>query len=157
GLVRSFQGIGSRVPKYQHLLDDASDLSRTEMAVLCVLALRGPQTIAELRTRATRLTGGDDANAVEAALEAMTVREPSVVSRLPRRPGQKELRYSQTLGGPVTFEPDDTPAHPPAQSAIERIAALEDTTTELGRQIADLRAQLEGFRKQFEQKYKPRS
>lgn len=55
GLVRSFQGIGSRVSRYEQLLADVADLSRSELAVLCVLALRGPQTTAEVRTRIGRM------------------------------------------------------------------------------------------------------
>ena len=153
-LVRSFQGIGSRVPKFQHLLDDASDLIRNEQAVLCVLLLRGPQTLAELRARASRLLPNDDINAIEASLESMIAREPTpVVTRLPRRPGQKEVRYAQLLGGEVLFDADDAPAtaHATAHvSAPDRITALEELTAELKKEIADLRAQLEAFRKQFE-------
>ena len=62
GLVRSIQAIGSRVPKYQHLLAETDELTRAELAVLCVLALRGPQTQAEVRTRAARLMPGDDSS-----------------------------------------------------------------------------------------------
>ena len=153
-LVRSFQGIGSRVPKYQHLLEDGSDLSRNELALLCVLALRGPQTLAELRVRAVRLMSDGDANAIEGALETMMAQEQSVVIRLPRRAGQKEVRYAHTLGGEVAFdaefEANDASVATPSSSPADRIAALEEITTELKNEIADLRAGFAAFRRQFE-------
>ena len=65
------------MPKYQHLLNESEELTRPERAVLCVLALRGPQTMAEIRTRASRLAEGNSADEVEAALDVLMVREPS--------------------------------------------------------------------------------
>jgi uncharacterized protein YceH (UPF0502 family) len=150
GLVRSIQAIGSRVPKYQHLLAEVGELTREERAILCVLALRGPQTRAEVRTRAVRLVPGEDPGGIDAALEALIVREPDpVVTRLPRRPGQKEVRYAHRLAGEVVYAVDDIP---PATtgSATDRITALEELTRELRDEVADLRAQLAAFRKQFE-------
>jgi uncharacterized protein YceH (UPF0502 family) len=149
-LVRSFQGSGERVPKFQHLLADTDDLSRAELAVLCVLMLRGPQTLAEVNSRASRLVPNESADAVHAALEALASREPApAVARLPRRPGQKEQRYAQLLGGEVTYDEPDVALDVPAAEA-DRIAALEGLTQELRNEVSDLRAQLEAFRKQFE-------
>lgn len=150
GLVRSIQAIGSRVQKYQHLLMDAGELTRAELAVLCVLALRGPQTMAEVRSRGARLMPGDDSSGLEAAVEALIAREPEpVVTRLPRRPGQKEVRYAHRLGGDVAYAVDDVPPAPQA-GAVDRIAALEELTRELRNEVADLRAQLAAFRRQLE-------
>jgi uncharacterized protein YceH (UPF0502 family) len=150
GLVRSIQPVGSRVPRYQHLLSEAGELTRVELAVLCVLALRGPQTMAEVRSRAARLMPGDDVDSAEAALEALIGRQPDPVAvRLPRRPGQKEVRYMHVLGGEVVHEADDAAAPAPAASA-DRIGALEALTGELRNEIADLRSELAAFRKQFE-------
>lgn len=152
GLVRSIQAIGSRVPKYQHLLAEAAELTRAELAVLCVLALRGPQTQAEVRTRAARLMAGEESTGIETALEALSTREPQpVVARLQRRPGQKEARYAHLLSGDVAEQVADAPRPPSAPApATDRIAALEDLAQEFSREIADLRAQLASFRKQFE-------
>lgn len=155
GLVRSFQGIGSRVPKYQHLLAESAELSRAELAVLCVLALRGPQTASEIRSRASRLMPGDEPDVIEAALEALIEREPEpAVVRLSRRPGQKEVRFSHLLGGATLEHADDAPeAAPPVPAAggpIDRLAALEALVSELRTEIADLRAELGEFRRQFE-------
>lgn len=150
GLVRSIQAIGSRVPKYQHLLAEAGEFTRAELAVLCVLMLRGPQTQAEVRVRAARLMPADEAGDLDAALDALIVREPQpVVSRLPRRPGQKEARHVHLLAGDVAETADDQPLAPPAPAA-DRIAALEELAQELSKEVADLRAQLAAFRKQFE-------
>lgn len=149
-LVRSFQGSGERVPKYQHLLADSDDLSRAELAVLCVLTLRGPQTLGEVRARAARLMGHDDPDAAQTALEALMAREPSpAATRLARRPGQKEARYAHTLAGDVVYEERDVAVAVP-ETSTDRIAALEELTRELRTEISDLRAQLEAFRKQFE-------
>jgi uncharacterized protein len=149
-LVRSFQASGTRVPKYQHLLVEAGDLSRAQLAVLCVLALRGPQTLSEVRSRAARLMPGDNPDGIEAALEALVSRTPSpAVTRLPRRPGQKEARYAHLLAGEVSYEVEDAPIPTPATST-DRIGALEELTAELRSEVADLRAQLADFRKQFE-------
>lgn len=151
GLVRSIQGIGSRVPKYQHLLAEAADLTRAELAVLATLALRGPQTLGEVNARATRLLEqeGGDATSLEAALEALTTRDPPVVTRLARRPGQKEARYAHRLSGDVTVSGDEEHGDPPPQSG-DRIAVLEDAVQQLRDDVADLRGQLAAFRKQFE-------
>lgn len=152
GLVRSIQAIGSRVRKYQHLLAEAGELSRAELAVLCVLALRGQQTQAEVRTRAARLMPGDDSTGLDAALDGLMTREPQpVVARLARRPGQKEPRYAHLLAGDVAEALDDAPLQPQSTStAAERIARLEEDVQELRNEISDLRAQLGAFRKQFE-------
>jgi hypothetical protein len=150
GLVRSIQPVGSRVPKYQHLMEEQAELTRAEVAVLGVLALRGPQTLAEVRTRAARLVPGDDPGSINAALEALMAREPEpVVTQLPRRAGQKELRYAHRLAGEAQYTVEDSPGLVPAGNT-DRITVLEELTRELRNEVADLRAQLAAFRKQFE-------
>lgn len=174
-LVRSFQGSGSRVPKYQHLLVEAADVSRAELAVLCVLTLRGAQTLGEVRSRAARLVADEDVGAVDVAIEALIAREPSpAVARLARRPGQKEARLAHLLGGVLGDEvqADGSPGSPGARNAEnaegtedggatqtnvvgggvggDRVAVLEEKVGELGREIADLRSEFAEFRKQFE-------
>lgn len=153
-LVRSFQGSGERVPKFQHLLADTDDLSRAELAVLCVLMLRGPQTLNEVTTRASRLVPNDPIDAIQSALEALIARAPTpAAARLPRRPGQKEQRYAHLLGGEVVYEdadPDVDVAEGAPAKATDRLAALEALTQELRNEVTDLHAQFEAFRKQFE-------
>jgi uncharacterized protein YceH (UPF0502 family) len=150
-LLRSFQGIGSRVPKLEHLAEATMDAPALDRAIIAVLLLRGPQTLAELRTRATRLASVDDGAAVDAVIERLEIRE--VVARLARRPGQKETRYAHLLSGdPVDHTTDASPAGSSGipRSGTDRIAAMEEALGELRNEVADLREQLERFRRQFE-------
>src|SRR3954465_6118121 len=110
------RGPGSRVAKFRHLLDDALTLTPSQLALLAVLMLRGPQTVGELRTRSERLYPFASIEDVERTLAGLSERE--LAQRLPRRPGQKEERYTQLLG--ATDEP--AAALPPAE-AYEPVAA----------------------------------
>ena len=157
-LVRAVQQSGSRVMKYRHLVAETMNLDARQAAVLCVLLLRGPQTVGELRTRGTRLTSLETLEEVETTLEELIARAPEpLVTRLPRRPGQKEVRYAHLLCGEVRVDDSDEAgegtavAAGRAQSAdAERISGLEAGMEELRREVADLRSQLETFRKMFE-------
>ena len=110
--ARLASGPGSRAPKYRHLLDEALGLPEDELAVLCVLMLRGAQTPGELKQRTERLHPLADLSAVIGALERLIDRELAV--RLPRRPGQKEERYAQLLGDDGGASRRDAPAAPAA-------------------------------------------
>jgi uncharacterized protein YceH (UPF0502 family) len=92
---------GSRTSKYRHLLDEALGVSPDERALLCVLMLRGPQTLGELKQRSERLHSFPDLSSVEETLTRLTERE--LGRWLERRPGQKEARYAHLLEeeGPV--------------------------------------------------------
>jgi uncharacterized protein YceH (UPF0502 family) len=141
GWTRLASGPGSRAPKFRHLLDEALGLARDELAVLCVLMLRGPQTPGELKQRADRLHAFRGLDDVQAALGRLIERD--LVARLGRRPGQKEERYAQLLGGsdgeggeaPATESPAATPAGPGLPERVEalerRIAALEEAVGSL--------------------------
>jgi uncharacterized protein len=94
--ARLASGAGSRAPKYRHLLDEALGLPEDELAVLCVLMLRGPQTPGELKQRTERLHPLPDLAAVHDTLARLIGRD--LAARLARRPGQKEERYEQLLG-----------------------------------------------------------
>jgi hypothetical protein len=143
----------SRVPKYAHRLQEVFNFDRREMAVLCVLLLRGPQTPGELRGRAERMYKFDDLGMVESALHRLMEREPPLVKRLSRQPGTKESRYAHLLAGDVEESSAPTETHPVAMPGIqdeERITRLETEVQSLRQEVADLRQQLEDFRKQFE-------
>src|SRR5215203_2670943 len=101
-LAYVFYGSTSRVPKYKHMLPQVYELEPSETAVLCVLMLRGPQTIAEIRERTGRLYDFRDLNDVNETLEGLMKREEPLITRLERAPGQKEARYAQLLCGEVT-------------------------------------------------------
>src|SRR5215467_9679454 len=95
-LVRSVGD--SRVTKFEHRLQDAFNFYRGEIAILCELLLRGPQTPGELRTRASRMHSFEDLESVHSSLQKLAKREPPVVAVLPRQPGTKEARYAHLLG-----------------------------------------------------------
>ena len=119
GLARVIHTPGARVPKHRHILDEALGLSKGEVALLAVLALRGPQTVGELRTRTERMNDFASLSQVEETLETLAVRDEPLVTRLERQPGQKEARYAQLLGGPV----DGAAFSPPASYASAGSAA----------------------------------
>ena len=96
-IVYVFYGSTSRVPKYKHILPDVLELEPSETAVMCVLMLRGPQTIGELRERTGRLYDFRDLNDVNETLEGLIKREEPLITRLERAPGQKEARYAHLL------------------------------------------------------------
>jgi hypothetical protein len=152
-LVRVVQQSGSRVFKYRHLVNETLGLVARQAAVLDVLMLRGPQTLGELKTRASRLTAFESLDDVDTSLEQLIARTPSALAtRLERRPGQKEVRFGHLLSGVPTYDAVDAP-EPAAASGPrgpDRVAALEATVEELRREVADLRSQLDAFRKQFE-------
>jgi uncharacterized protein len=120
GWTRLASGPGSRAAKYRQLFDQELGLASDETAVLCILILRGPQTPGELKQRTERLHRFEGLDEIHETLERLVARE--LVERLERRPGQKEERYRQLLGGDV--EPELAP--PQAHGGLEtRVAALE--------------------------------
>jgi hypothetical protein len=143
----------SRVAKYAHRLQEVFNFDRREMAVLCVLLLRGPQTPGELRGRTERMYKFDDLGVVESALHRLMEREPPLVKKLARQPNTKESRYAHLLAGEVegwSAPAELQPVAAPGSQDEERIARLETEVQSLRKEVADLRQQLEDFRKQFE-------
>ena len=159
-LVRSLSSSDSRVSKFAHRLQDAFNFYRPEIAVICELLLRGPQTPGELRTRASRMHAFADLESVHSALNRLEKREPPLVTVLPRQPGTKESRYAHLLGDapPVApaAQPHGASAHEEDAASgshhlsKERMEALVAEVADLRNQIADLQSQFAAFRKQFE-------
>src|SRR5688500_17641278 len=153
-LARAVHKSDSRALRYRHLMLETFHLHQPELAVMCVLMLRGPQTSGEIRTRTTRMSEFVELAHVEITLEALITLSPQpLVVQLPRLPGQKEVRYAHLLSG----EPEiaDTPAaldvsvaEPRARN--DRIEALEHDVAALRAELAELRAQLEEFRREFQ-------
>ncbi|MEN3341560.1 MAG: uncharacterized protein V7644_964 [Actinomycetota bacterium] len=134
GWTRLASGPGSRVAKFRHLLGEALGLTPSQLAVLAVLMLRGPQTLGELRTRSERLYPFPSTGDVERTLDELAARE--LVARLPKRPGEREERWTQLLGAddlPAPAPPAATPAAagPARPDLEERVARLERELTEL--------------------------
>jgi len=151
GWTRLASGAGSRARKYRHLLPEALGIDDEELALLAVLMLRGPQTPGELKQRSERLHRFDSLAAVQDALERLVERELAI--RHPRRPGQKEERYEQVLGGRGENEEPTAPAvsTPPAPEASPTAAASaegssKDRLDRLERELESLRAELRSLR-----------
>jgi uncharacterized protein len=146
----------SRVRKYEHRLGEAYNFTRPEIAVLCVLLLRGAQTPGELRGRCERLHHFEELSDVQAALQKLMAREPALVKVLARQPGTKESRYMHLMSGDMEVAPvEDAREHVRGSSAAESldresIAQLEAEVAALKNEIAELRQQFAQFRKQFE-------
>jgi hypothetical protein len=140
-------GEGGRAAKYRHLLGDLMRLEDPVLAVLAELLLRGPQTLGELRARASRMARLPDDRAVEAALAELSSLRPPWVELLPKQPGKREARYRQTLGREAVVVPMAVP--PPVAASLD-LASLEAQIAALREEIAVLRAEFEEFRGKFD-------
>lgn len=150
-LAYVFYGSTSRVPKYKHVLPEVMHLSQPELALICVLLLRGPQTPGELATRAFRLYEFSGLEEVESTLNSLISREPDpLVTRLPRQPGQKEARFAHLLSGEVSVDAVQAEVAPTRSRGNDRVAALEAEVETLKAEVGMLKNQFEGFKKQFE-------
>jgi len=138
-LVLKVSGAGHRVEKYAHRLGETLNLGRRELALLCVLMLRGPQTVGELRGRTERMHPFADMEEVERVLEALSAREPDPLAARAARG-----RWRHLWSAEETAAPDVEPVSGAAGTNLEhRVAELE-------REVAELRQQMESFRRQFE-------
>lgn len=158
GLVIVVTGGGSRVRKYEHKLKDILFLSQKEQAALCVLMLRGAQTVGEIRTRSERMAEFEDLTDVEAILRDLAAEERTpqpLVMSLPRLPGQKENRYFHLLSGEPDLEKlsaEEAAANitSSGSAATARISELEEKVENISREMDELKEQFQQFKKQFE-------
>jgi len=147
-LITVLTGGGNRVPKYGHRLPDHINLGRREIALLCELMLRGPQTVGELRDRAGRMHKFSDADEVESCIQGMAAREQPLTTKLPRQPGMKEHRYAHLLCGADAIA--DMTAEPARNfGGSDRVTALESEVVELKQRVAALEEDLRRFKGQF--------
>jgi uncharacterized protein YceH (UPF0502 family) len=149
-LAAVITGAGMRVPKYRELLSESLNLGRRELAILCELMLRGPQTVGELRDRAGRLHPFADLDEVESILRRLMEWQPDPLAvRLARQPGTKEQRNAHLLSGePAAVASAEAPPEAPARG--ERLAALEAEVRDLRNEVRALGERLDKFRAQFE-------
>jgi uncharacterized protein YceH (UPF0502 family) len=151
GLARKTNTPGSRVPKYLHTVLDRFDLGRQEMAILCELMLRGPQTAGEIRSRAERMSAFESLEAVEKTLQGLMDQDPPLAVKLPRETGRKERRYvhlfSANPGAEETVP--DVSAEALQVAAHERITRLEEEITRLRTELEELKQAFSEFRSQF--------
>jgi uncharacterized protein YceH (UPF0502 family) len=149
------RGADSRVTKYEHRLQEVFNFDRREIAVLCVLLLRGPQTPGELRSRTERMYHFEELEDIVSTLDRLSQRQPPLSALLPRQPGTKESRYIQLFSetppeaeGNVARTP--TSASPTSATTADRISLLESEVAGLKKEVAEIHQQLSAFRKQFE-------
>jgi hypothetical protein len=144
-------GADSRVTKYEHRLQEVFNFDRREIAVICVLLLRGPQTPGELRGRSERMYRFETLDDVQSTIQRLSDRQPPLVRVLPRQPGTKESRYVHLFAEDTWPTETLAPYSPEPRGASDstRIAALETEVSSLKQEIAELKNQLSEFRDQF--------
>ena len=150
-LAYVFYGSTSRVPKYKHILDKVYELERSEVSIMCVLLLRGAQTLGELRGRTDRLYDFSGLGEVQETLDNLMRRDEPLVVKLERQPGQKEVRYAHLLSGEIdqsAYAVSVATSHKPAEN--ERVTVLETELENLKSEFDSFRHEFDEFKKQFE-------
>jgi uncharacterized protein YceH (UPF0502 family) len=151
GLAAPVRGTESRVAKYAHHVGEVFNLRRGELAILCVLLLRGAQTPGELRARTERMHSFAGMDEVEGTLQQLAQREPQLARALPREPGARELRYihllsptSETASGtdPEASRGTTQPAEMLPDGVADRIATVESELAQLRARVASLEDKL---------------
>ena len=180
GLIRIVYSQSNRAAKYRHVLDEALGLDLEERAVMCLLLLRGQQTVGELRTRSDRLAPFDSLEAVDRVLTRLADRDEPLVARLVRGPGQKEARNRQLLAaepapgtetsrpnmaeaasgpegtdndgglGTSPLEPSPAPHRDPSADVRDELTTLRTAVSDLHSAMSELRAELEQLRRRIE-------
>jgi len=139
-LILKVTGAGHRVEKYAHRLGESLNLGRRELAILCVLMLRGPQTVGELRGRTERMHPFEDLEQVEHVLESLAAREPDPLTA---PAGRGRWRHLWSSAEESEMEEPQAESSSPRTSLEQRVTALE-------REIEELKRAMESFRRQFE-------
>ena len=149
-------GADSRVTKFEHRLQEVFNFDRREIAIVCVLLLRGAQTPGELRSRTDRMYHFEALDDIVSTLDRLAHRDPPLASILPRQPGTKEYRYTHLFSGEPPLSEDLNPTRAPspattgANSTADRLATLEEEVSRLRHELSEVQQQLAAFRKQFE-------
>jgi hypothetical protein len=137
GLVVRVDQAGSRVPKYRQETPQKLGISRYELVVLAELMLRGPQTLGELRGRASRMHHLDSLEVVKEMLGKMMTREEPLVRELPPSPGSRAERFAQLLCPEA--HPLDQVIEAPMEDAGAGRATLAERVESLEAQVARMR------------------
>jgi uncharacterized protein YceH (UPF0502 family) len=133
GLISTATGGSDRSVKYKHNFAIVFPVIPSEVALICLLMLRGPQTPGELNTNSGRLYEFESIEDVQEILEKLATSEPPYIVQLPRRPGQKEVRYAHLLSGTpdITEDEADEPSARPSGALEARVTKLETELAEL--------------------------
>jgi uncharacterized protein len=159
-------GADSRVPKFEHRLQEVFNFDRREIAIVCVLLLRGPQTPGELRSRTERMYHFEALDDIVSTLDRLAQRDPPLARVLPRQPGTKESRYTHLFSGeppvdsagtadvaracPERQSKGPSPTIAGANSETDRLRTLEEEVARLRQELTEVQQQLAAFRRQFE-------
>ena len=143
-------GADSRVTKYEHRLQEVFNFDRREIALLCVLLLRGPQTPGELRGRTERMHHFGDLDEVQLGLQRLMQWNPALVKMMARQPGTKESRYAHLFAGDVADDVVQMPAPVCPAPDDDRMTRLEQEVSQLREEVSQLKQQLAEFREQFD-------
>ncbi len=146
GLARETHTSGSRVTKYVHELLSQFDLSKPEVAVICELMLRGPQTPGELRSNTERMAPFGNIGEIEETLHALMEHVPPLVTRLPKEAGRKEARYAHLFSHQ---DVEEKAVHDIHAKADETIARLEGEIAQIKIELEELRQEFNRFKSQF--------
>jgi uncharacterized protein len=142
-------GAESRVTKYEHRLQEVFNFDRREIATVCVLLLRGPQTLGELRGRTERMYRFETLDDVQSTLQRLADRQPPIIAVLPRQPGTKESRYKHLFSGGAPPAQEITTTSRFEVSDDQRIANLEAEVATLKQDFAELKRTFSEFAEQF--------
>ena len=150
GLVRKTLTSGSRVNKFLHAVLDQFDLSRQEMAIICELMLRGPQTVGEVRSHTERMATFEILEEVESTLQGLAQHDPPLTLKIPRESGRKECRYMHLFSGGLETLTDF--AEEPAAiqvSSEEKIRKFEEEIAMMRSELEELKRAFSEFKSQF--------
>ena len=161
GLISWVHQAGSRVRKFKHNAESRLELdeSAEQQALLCVLLLRGPQTLGELRQRTGRMHTFATLEEVESALQSLQTREEPLAQELSKLPGRKERRFGHTLSNQPIPEPTASMMVETGSSSLpaiwqsqlnEREEALRQEIDSLRDELKSLSEAFETFKKEFE-------
>ncbi len=152
GFAGPARGADSRVTKYEHRMPEVFNFTRGEEALICVLLLRGPQTVGELRGRTERLYRFEDISAVQSTLNRLSEHEPPFVVMLARQPGTKEPRFAHLFSGVPEQASAGATQHSvdSAPGSDDRVGAVERELATVREELAELKRQFAEFRKAFE-------
>jgi uncharacterized protein YceH (UPF0502 family) len=145
GLISTATGGSIRNIKYKHNFAIVFPLVPAEVAVMCLLFLRGPQTPGEINTNSGRLYEFETLEEVQNVLEKLAMEQPAYIKQLPRKPGQKEVRYMQLFGGDIeAFEEDYTP-----ENDQKNNTELEQRLTKVEEELAELKTAFDALMKEL--------
>jgi uncharacterized protein len=150
GLVRKTLTAGSRITKYLHSILDLFDLSSQEMAILCEVMLRGPQTVGEIRSHTERIYIFKNLEEVEYTLHGLAEHDPPLTAKIPREPGRKECRYMHLFSGGLEAFHDSLAEPTKIQiSSEDKIKQLEEEIAKMQSELEELKHAFSEFKSQF--------